>query len=176
MIIYTVQHPDVLEVLQKDGVVYPTPVLDDDMFTIPYKWMYHQMKKRGIPLNKNDGGIFWGGVDQRETQYISGILMILDVPDKELLMSDFMGWHFVLNDYPFILDDDLDVSLISKEDKEKSWEAIFKISYSNSIFTYSQNLLELNNIETPIIQVCFTKIKKEWLKEYMPVKRIESVI
>ena len=35
---------------------------------------------------------------------------------------------------------------------------------------------QLNNIETPIIQVCFTKIKKEWLKEYMPVKRIESVI
>lgn len=173
MIIYTVQNPEVLEILKRDGVVYPLPVLDDASFTIPYQWMYKQLKEHNIPLNKNNGGIFWGGTDERETIYFSGTLMVLDIPESELLMSDFMGWHFVLNDYPFVLDDSVNCNEISQKDKEKSWLEIFKIKYSDNSFTYGELLLKLNEGNVPIVQVCFTQIKKEWLKEYKFVNKVE---
>lgn len=177
--IYSVQNSKVWELLQYQEVVYPLPIEKEDDFYNAYHWMYEQMRKKNVPLNLNDGGIFWGAVDQQETQYFTeGVLLTMEIPKEEFLLSDFQAWHFVLNDYPFKTDEEKDEDFFTEEEKRKSWEKIFGLSYENNEIKVDKDLEIFNIGENgqkiqPVSQVCFTKIERKWIKKVENIKNSE---
>jgi hypothetical protein len=108
-------------------------------FSEPYYWMMNQMKSR---LDKYNGELpvwVWlkkpdmrsGGHFRRGTQCVR-VELILN--DEDVLLSDFLDWHCVLNnnyvsdneqdweDYIYAEDNGFD----KEEIKNKSWEKIFQ--------------------------------------------------
>jgi hypothetical protein len=172
--IFTVQNKEVFLELNKNGVVYPLPISPEDKDFYPsYCWMYKMMKKRKVPLNKGDGGIFWGHLKKDEMVYYEGVFLELEVPYKDVLVNDFMGWHNVLNNYPFYATEEEEIMWDAKnnktkkyhKEKEKSWEHIFEVTYENNEIVLSDYLKSFyGNCSEILQQVCFTKIEMSWVK------------
>lgn len=120
MILWTIQDPAVWEVLQRDGryttpsdrIEFP-PEDDGDTFhgNHAYRWLAKQMEALVGPPPSGVEYPVWawykqqgrpdGKPDMRSPiHWYSGkpcVRMKLDVPDWEVLLSDFDGWHLVLN-------------------------------------------------------------------------------
>lgn len=174
--IYSVQNEKVWELLQNQEVVYPLPISAHDDFYNAYGWMYEQMRKRDLPLNLNNGGIFWGAIDKKETQYFTeGVLLTMEIPRSEMIFTDFQAWHFVLNNYPFKTTEEKDEDLFTEDEKVRSWEKIFGLSYEKNKIKLGKDLDIFNVGENgrriqPVTQVCFTQIKRKWVKSTRYVK------
>lgn len=119
MILWTVQDIAVWEQLEEMGL-YTTPAEriefpeseDDALYhaNYAYRWLADQMRKRVGPPPEGVVYPVWawykkqdqhdGKPDMRQSQYIKGrpcVRMKLDVPDWEVLLSDFDDWHHALN-------------------------------------------------------------------------------
>lgn len=97
-------------------------------FLRPYQWMMNQMQKR-IPDYNGDFPIWlWpekqdlrrSGYKKRGTK---AAYLEIEIPENQVLLSDFQAWHCALNDYPIL---DYEDEII---DKESSWERIFDLEY-----------------------------------------------
>ena len=157
MRLWTVQPNEVYEIILADGVYRcdseKSECIKYMSFTAPYKWLAKQMKKHIGP--PPDGVTFpvwaWHTVnwknkrpDMRWAEFRSEprpfVLMEIEIPDGDVLLSDEELWHFVLNDC-YLSDaeneDEYDedrkrFELLSEEEKQKekeeSWERIFAVS------------------------------------------------
>lgn len=119
MILWTIQNKAVWEKLETDGTYTASdrflgfPPDEDDAFNhshYAYLWLIDQMKNRiGLPP---EGVVYpiwaWykqhsqsdGKPDMRRSHYLKGhacVRMKLDIPDYEVLLSDFDEWHCALN-------------------------------------------------------------------------------
>jgi hypothetical protein len=161
MRLWTIQGIEIYEQLKREGIAYCTKPEwgDDDLFVYAYHWMANQMRQRigEPPINDIEYPMWaWYQYDSakrnkppRSPLEVSEGLsayMEIELPDSEVLLSDFSAWHHVLNQLP--LDDydaisketgrlvdaagyhlqfaDYDRSL--QERIEKSWEAVFDIN------------------------------------------------
>ena len=160
MRLWTIQGIEIYEQLQRDGVAYcTTPAwADDEMFLKAYGWMAGQMRQRiGEPPIKDIKYPMWAWYQfnsakskkpTRSYFYIQeGIsaYMEIEIPDNKVLLSDFINWHNVLNQYPLtnwrridkkidLLEKEAGKSLVFddypvevQKEIEKSWEAIFDL-------------------------------------------------
>lgn len=160
MILWTIQGIEIYEQLQRDGVAYCTiPVWsDDDKFMKAYRWMADEMRLRiGEPPIKEIRYPMWAWYQYNSAKskkpprsYLDiqegvSAYMEIEIPDNEVLLSDFCNWHNVLNQCPLtnwkrinkktdLLEKEAGKSLgfddypveIQKE-IEKSWGTIFDL-------------------------------------------------
>ena len=160
MRLWTIQGIEIYEQLQRDGVAYCTKPAwsDDEKFMKAYRWMANQMGQRiGGPPIKDIKYPMWAWYQYRSAkskmpprscldipERVSAYMEI-EIPDSEVLLSDFMNWHNVLNQYTLtnwkriekkidMLEKEAGRSLSFndypveiQEEIEKSWEAIFDL-------------------------------------------------
>lgn len=143
-------------------------------FIEPYKWMVEQMKNQGI--QKDNHYPVWGwyryyyskqnklapDLKRLSKEFPGEYRLKLKIPDKIVLLSDFISWHEPLNNM-FCGSDKYILKMMTMEDnktwtkekfervKRKSWQKVFELS------------------DGPI-QACFPSIKPEYLAKYDLIK------
>lgn len=98
-----------------------------------YLWMMKQMSKRLSDYNGEYPIWLWPKrPDLRMSGYLPkgkpGVLLQIDLDEKNVLLSDFIVWHIVLNDgFISITDEEEELYDQGKSGmtKEQSWERIF---------------------------------------------------
>lgn len=160
MRLWTIQGIEIYEQMQRDGVAFCTKPewSDDEKFMKAYRWMVEQMKQRiGEPPINDIKYPIWAWYQYKSAKskktprsYLDiqegvSAYMEIEIPDNEVLLSDFMNWHNVLSQIPLtdwkkinkktdLLEKEAGKSLrfedypaeIQKE-IEKSWEALFDL-------------------------------------------------
>lgn len=184
MRLWTIQPIEVLEIIKQKGEFVCNPVYSDSDFKRAYYWLVKQMDSRGIehpyglelPIwawyktdweNKKPDLEQEDFSDKRENL----VCIELEIDDKDVLLSDFYAWHYVLNDS--FLDSSHDekewdlqqgwYDALAPEKrqgvKEESWNDIFNI-------TPTQNEWMARGRD---VQAVFWKITKEMIKGYESV-------
>lgn len=95
--------------------------IDKDWFFSSYSWMMKQMSKR--ITNYNNELPIWVWLDVSNICFAElledeWVLLEINVPEDDILLSNFDDWHFILNNWHF----DEENKTISKE---QSWKYIF---------------------------------------------------
>lgn len=168
MRLWTIQSKDAFNKMQKTGLLRADEehLLFDRDLKDSYLWMSDQMSKRiGPPPSGVRFPVWawyqWEGIRKRPDMrhHCRGsnkeeeiVLLTIEVPDDQVLLSDFDYWHFVLNDCEMIYPFDFDKKY-SEEEKKKSWEQIFDYQC-----TFERE--EHNDLST---QATMWEIKKEWV-------------
>lgn len=116
MRLWTIQGIEIYEQMQEEGFAYCTkPSWSDEAeFMRAYRWMSAQMKKRigEPPIEQIEYPLWaWFQYDSSKKKrpprsplnVAEGVsaYMEIEVPDKEVLLSDFSNWHCALNGCPF---------------------------------------------------------------------------
>jgi hypothetical protein len=114
---YTVVSDDAVDVLSRTGSVRPERVLFDggdefdDSFVAAYDWMRWQMHRH---IHGYTGGFpiwVWARIGRRDlvstvnemaAQNAGSTLVELRIPREQLLLTDYLTWHDVLNGSPAI--------------------------------------------------------------------------
>lgn len=153
MILWTIQPVKVWGQLQHDGIYRCDPGQIDPDLVRPYDWLVKQMQKR--TGDAPDGVLYpvWAWhtqkwkhekPDLRRERWCCGpgneiyACIEIEVPDDQVLLSDFDAWHCVLNDC-LVSDTEEEAekqdayfeSLSDREKKEykdRNWERIFDVS------------------------------------------------
>ena len=155
MILWTIQDEASYKTLLKKGV-YRCDLRSEGLpdFKPAYDWMVAQMirrigaKPRGVvyPIwawfmwtrncKKPDLGWFIKNCGEKGQRFVR---LELEVPDKDVLLSDFDVWHSILNNqlisYSNEEDDELEEQYQTlpepqrREMKEKNWERVFDVEY-----------------------------------------------
>ena len=115
MRLWNIQGIEIYEQLKRSGVAYCTKPQwgDDPIFMYAYQWMAKQMRQRigEPPIDGIEYPIWaWYQYDsakkRKPTRSLGNIpeglsaYMEIEVPDKDVLLSDFDAWHCVLNQGP----------------------------------------------------------------------------
>lgn len=169
MILWTIQSIKAYESLCEKGVLIAGEdhTIFEPSWDAAYKWLADQMKIRiGEPPEGVKYPIWawyqWEGKrkrpDMRSHNKISPpgekiVLLTIDVPDKQVLLSDFDDWHFVLSGSCLV--DEMSDKEYSKAEIEESWNKIF--NYENPVGGVGP--LGLSTQATTWL------IKKEWVKK-----------
>lgn len=205
MIVYSTQDLHIFEKIQKGETHYANrsfivdpsdPDIVDEYFCRAYDWISQRMEEKIGP--KPAEGVmptwayyqWWGEKKPKPDLRYRGArcfadnrtcaLMTLEIPDEDVLLSDYDTWHWVLNgsflgdesrsdeiheykkahkfhdfeDYPQWLKDEISLS----------WNMVFDMDASNTI-------LEQEKSEQ-IIQATFWCIKPEYLKEAVKFDKV----
>lgn len=115
MRLWTIQGIEIYEQIQQDGFACCTKPSwgDDAEFMRAYRWMSAQMKQRigEPPIEGIEFPIWaWYQYDSAKKKMpprspldvpeCVSAYMEIEVPDKEMLLSDFSNWHSALNGWP----------------------------------------------------------------------------
>lgn len=190
MRIWTVQHKGLWEDLKRNGIAFcNAPTMaddpDTDQFGNAYTWMEKQMEHR-VPAPRPESAkhLIWGWAQYGNhkktyhpdtTQYNGGnyVCFELDVPEEELLLSDFSLWNCILNEGVLgdkELDKRIDSFLASgngfvalkdypgelKDAVIKSWDRIFDLR--------TQDRHAPTHRRNRTIQATFWYIKESWIR------------
>lgn len=161
MRLWTIQGIEIYKQMQRDGVAFCTKPewSDDEKFMKAYRWMVEQMKQRigEPPINDIKYPIWaWYQYNSAKSKkpprsYLDiqegvSAYMEIEIPDDEVLLSDFMNWHNVLNQFPLtdwkkinkktdLLEKEAGKNLRFKDypveiqkEIEKTWDAIFDLN------------------------------------------------
>jgi hypothetical protein len=160
MRIWTIQPVEVYETLKSKRMLWVDGRQCDRNWPHAYRWMIDQMRRRLPPSRARFpwwGWYRWHGVrrskpDLRAWEYLPAgqrsVRIELDLEDREVLLSDYDGWHYALNDWFLSFDEAED----DRFDEEKrrlgyqfgtpypeplraqvltSWERIFDLTGGN---------------------------------------------
>jgi hypothetical protein len=190
--LWTIQPPEVLSIIEKNGIYFANSDFVSEEYKYAYNWMMNKMNERidYKPENKNIVPIWaWYQFennkkrkpDLRRSNHLvtgrEGYRMLLHKQPNEVLLSDFLLWHFPLNDFGYIPNDKKDEQEFEKEliknnleklpkDQlpkkfnqiiEKSWEKIFDLEYCYEEYADSK--------KDKRIQATFWYIRKEEIKD-----------
>ncbi|MBI4434186.1 DUF3841 domain-containing protein [Candidatus Uhrbacteria bacterium] len=170
--LWTIQSERAWEVLQRDGVLRADGRYSDSGFRTAYRWMIAEMTKR-VPGYSGRFPLWaWHTPkpDLRHTAHVPrgqcAVRIECLLPRAEVLLSDFDGWHFVLNRLPFTWtkrEDDawdqrlsLPYQLLSSElrsEVERSWERAFELRRPRGSRAWLGNL--------DAIQATFAELRME---------------
>ena len=168
MKLWTIQHRAAYEKMLRTGVLRAASErILAECFREPYRWMAEQMKKRiGNPPEGVELPVWawyqWEGNRKRPDMRHHGqssdkgvpiVLLTIEVPDNQVLLSDFDYWHVVLNDGELIFPYD-ENAVYSKDERQKSWENIFE--YECTFDNEERNI----GLST---QATLWEIKAEWV-------------
>lgn len=180
MKLWTIQPIEVLQEIEEKGYFICNPQksknIDFGNFSTAYNWLITQMNSRIKDKPSNVSYPIWAWhtrdwkhkkPDLRQSGYdTSGtkcVCIEVEIPDKDVLLSDFDAWHFVLNDW--WLDD---------SQNEDEWD--YNHNWFDNLPTDKQNELKLNSWQkifdlTPVdsdwkcngryIQATFWKLNKK---------------
>lgn len=181
MRLWTIQPLEVLEIIKQEGEFVCNPNYSDPDFKRAYHWLVKQMDNRGIEHPYGLELPIWAWYktdwenkkpDLEQEDFSSNrknlVCIELEINDKDVLLTDFYAWHYVLNDS--FLDSSHDekewdlqhewYDALAPEKrqivKEESWNDIFNI-------TPTQNEWIARGRE---VQAIFWKITKEMIKGY----------
>lgn len=124
--------------MQEKGILEGKEEFAWDYFRNPYKWMMKQMSKRiqgydgfTYPIwiwkrrpNRNEKALFNKGT--------RGVILKLEIPDDQILWSDFSLWHSVLNNSPVVDNEQQWKEYLKDKENypvEETWEKIFDFEY-----------------------------------------------
>ena len=148
-------------------------------------WGWHTYAGREVVMPENllaqefPTGTEWMENYQDETKPFL-FAIDLEIPDSEVLLSDEVLWHHVLNNFPIMpmcdeSGDDLLAQILANHPDQKkvdrfvhkSWEWIFEIGKGAEYFAG----------KTPgeYIQACFWEIKPEWVRSVRPIPKFPKV-
>ncbi len=194
MYLWSIQEEKVWQVIQDTGVYrcdpYKSDLLKpmqdelvgkkrDPQFETAYEWLAEQMEKRVGPRPEGVRFPVWawyqyGGKrksDLRKERWTNGkggermLCLELEVPDDEVLLSDFHAWHFVLNGWP-ISD--------TEEESEKIDEFLEQVGNKEAEAFLRKNwerALDINPFENDWtsrgddVQATFWEMKREYVKK-----------
>lgn len=153
MRLWTIQGIEIYEQLQRDEVAYCTEPAwaDDEKFLKAYGWMAEQMRQRiGEPPIKDIKYPMWAWYQYTSAKskkpsrsYLDieegiSVYMEIEIPDNEVLLSDFSNWHNVLNQWPQTNWKRIEkkTDLLEKETakKEKTDSAIINAASTSSLY------------------------------------------
>lgn len=181
MRLWTMQPVEILDIIEKEGVFRCNPELSEygTDFSDAYSWLIQKMDEK-IPRPEGCVLPVWAwhtrywkhkkpdlrniGLGMKGEK---SVCIEIEIPDEEVLLSDFDEWHFVLND-SWIDDsnceeewekmhDEFDALPFSEQErlKKESWNKIFDI-------TPFENDWRRNG---EFVQATFWEIKKENVKK-----------
>ena len=176
MRIWTTQSVDFWNQLQEQGVIYCSTQKSywAEEFRGPYDWMASLMVKRvgPPPVPGVDYPIWgWQQVGSYKKDYHGSmtdcageddefVFMTVDIPDNQVLLSDFNLWHCVLNHWYADLEKHK-----NEPDEEaaivKSWDNIFDFNRRGKYIRHRRNLW---------IQATFWELRKEWVLDSKRIK------
>lgn len=161
MILWTIQPKEVFDLIQREGV-YRCDIHKsgfEDFADMQYSWMVSQMKKRIGPPPEGVSYPVWAWYQWREDRKKPDLRwercncgrkgekfyrLEIEIPDEQVLLSDFDNWHVPLNNALFTDSDDDEeyddeeydkmhkfYESLSPEEQEtmrtKNWEKVFDI-------------------------------------------------
>lgn len=117
MLVWTIQSFQVWEKLQQEGLIYgPGPDLisladESWQWQTAYEWMAEQMERRIGKRPKSDMYPLWAWSQWRDATHrkpdlrspghlapgTRGVRLACEIPNDQILLSDFMLWHHALN-------------------------------------------------------------------------------
>lgn len=192
MTLYSIQTKELYDTLLSEGVAY----CDRDSwcskeYDFAYSWMVEQMKARIGTPPKEGINPFWAWyqynckkdprppLSEMSEYNDDPVMLVLDVPDNEVLLSDFMLWHHVLNKFDICSKNALllrkikrleqaagknlfydDLSEDIQQEIRDTWTKIFDLHVQDP---YYMGKAKRNRA----IQATFWRIKKEWIKEVL---------
>lgn len=184
MRVWSVQPIEVYNKFIKDGYLICDPALSENIaepcFLQAYNWLVKQMEEK---IGKRPEGVtypIWAWhtrewkhkkPDLRLSGYMArgekAVLLELEIPDNEIVLSDFDAWHFVLNRWYLsgaLNEEDCDrdeamfETLPSAEKEQtlhKSWKRVFDTTPFNNDWTCRGRY----------IQATFWVLKSEYVKK-----------
>ncbi|MCU7667645.1 DUF3841 domain-containing protein [Bacillus thuringiensis] len=157
-IYYTNQTIEAYNELEKNGYLMGVKKFIYTDFLPSYQWMIEQMDKRinnngSFPIwlwnkkpNLNEEGHFPKGT--------KSVCLTVEIPDDNILLSDFDTWHYILNNWFLPLseeEDDLFGAGKIEISREQSWERIFDFKLLRKSEIWSEYPLIIQGV-TPIIR------------------------
>ena len=169
MIMWTIQPYSVYQQLVKNGCFYCNPNKSanwkDTDFRLAYQWMIKQLKAKVDLPYKQITTPLWAWYrssnyhhqrpDFRWTRdYADEVCIEFEIPEKEVLLSDFEAWHFVLNNWYYSSatsekeweQDEKWFDNLSKREqqriKEESWQRIFNITPQHGEWTRNGEIVQ----------------------------------
>lgn len=193
MIIWTMQPYEVYQKILEKGIFYCDPRLSfclkgDDDFQRAYRWMIKQMENKFGPTKEKNCYPIWAWYRSHDYKhqhpdfrwvrdYPDEVCMELEIPEEQVLLSDFEGWHFVLNDW-YYSDATSEVQWDRQEKwfdnlpkdrqqqiKEQSWQRIFDITPHKGEWTKNGD----------VVQACFWSINKEQVQKVWRLQKDKKV-
>lgn len=182
MRLWTIQPPEVMHILEKNGEFTCDTKLSENYkdFYDAYLWLVQQMDNKNIYHPKNLELPLWAWhtfdgkheeLDLENGQFgipnKSYVCIEFEISDKDVLLSDYNAWHYVLNnswnddstneeEWEKMQDefDKLDEKTKQKL-REKSWQKIFDIEKRKSDW----------NSNGYYVQATFWKLEKSMIKK-----------
>lgn len=184
MRLWTIQHEKAFETLEKSGVLTANEnnLFCEDYYRFAYDWLVEQMKLRvGMPPygihypiwawyqwegKRKRCDLRCGGYAQRGTHLVQ---LEMEIPDNEVMLSDFDDWHCVLN-RGLNSDDEAELdeyyNSIRDIDNEEFWNNIEKypdlVHLREKVIQSWDRIFDMDNIRNDAsIQATFWLLKKE---------------
>lgn len=163
MELWTIQSEVAYDTFKNIGVLRSDERFIDKDMIFYYKWMADMMKKRiGAPVLKNIKYPIWAWYQWRDSKHkrpdlrvsaylergTKGVLLELEVEEKDVLLSDFMEFNDVLN-YRYITD--------TEEDYEKFYNDL-------ESYGYSHHDLQESDMKCDIVKKFNLELIKSWEK------------
>ena len=172
MILWTIQPDDVFDEINRLGVYRCDPVKADlqGMFPEQYDWLVSQMRKRIGPPPEGVSYPVWAWYqwqkDRRKPDLRAQrwnctprgakfFRLEIDIPDEQVLLSDFDEWHGPLND-----------GLIA--DTEEEYDELYRVYDSLSPDAKAEMRAPVNNgwiVRGESIQATFWELRKEQIRK-----------
>ncbi|MCM2980006.1 DUF3841 domain-containing protein [Niallia circulans] len=157
-IYFTNQAIEVVNQLNKTGYLTGKAEFVDKDFLPSYRWMIEQMGKR---LNHNGSYPIWLWTTkpnlQSEGHFNKGtkaVCLTVEIPENQILFSDFSAWHCVLNNGFCPMTEEEDTLFDDGKltiTKEQSWERIFDLAKLRNSEMWNNGDQIVQGV-TPIIQ------------------------
>ncbi|MBO4290777.1 MAG: DUF3841 domain-containing protein [Lachnospiraceae bacterium] len=189
MILWSFQPVEIWDLLQKQGLYRCDPAQIDPDFVDAYNWLVKKMKEKiGLPPEGVEYPIWawyiqnWKHAkpDLRGERWHYGnggelyACIEIEIPDKDVLLSDFDNWHCVLNRFLISETEEEDEqqdaffeTLPESEKKsfmEKNWERIFDIRPLDNGWTSRGKW----------VQAVFWELKKEQIRKVRFFKTVHE--
>ncbi|WP_071395090.1 DUF3841 domain-containing protein [Bacillus tuaregi] len=137
MIVYSVQKLAAYKLMREQG--YLEGNIEFSMFPEEYKWMMEQIEKRLPDYNGQEAPIWvWERqVNRNERSLLpkgtKGVILKLDIPEKDILWSSFEEWHTILNNSPITFDmiewEEFEKREFPIKDVRETWERLFDMDW-----------------------------------------------
>ena len=202
MLLYTIQPEEVLNIIQQEGTFRPEKnKLSNPEFLPAYDWLREKMEERiGEAPDKERYPVWaWYSMDGEYSNILGedwikedDYLLVLDIPDDRVVLTDFNAWHYVLNNWyyaPELKDKEYDKmtekykrflygpGITSSKDVRKTWEKIFLDEKPSGIYsevhTFDENDKPI--VEKNIVQATFWEIRQEDVVKVVDLRKDREV-
>ncbi|MGC4044603.1 MAG: DUF3841 domain-containing protein [Armatimonas sp.] len=183
MRLWTIQPVAIWELIQREGLYRCNPELVSDGKDWPegYDWLAGQMRARVGPPPPGVRWPVWAWEKKPDLRSYLGrnnkepyVRLTLEVPDSDVLLSEFEDWHFVLwNSYLALTEAEADANEnATLAERETSWERIFDLDYVRDAWQGG------GGREARHVQATLWEIRREYVRRaeiFMPRKSGGSV-